>query len=198
MFIVAKVALIMIGAGLLGATVNLALAADSRTWAQWRWNAVTGIGAAFLIPLFLSIVSSKLMEGVLNPADPDRHKNLFVFSGFCLLAAASSKKFIETLSDRVLQDLREAKLDAAEAKRGVSDLSASTKLATATALAVTDALNHDIREAPRVPSESLQKFPEITAGTTADDPWAGQFGGKAETDGCKLEAQLQPIPDRPD
>lgn len=191
------VTLIMIGAGLLGASVNLALAADSRTWAQWRLNAVTGVGAAFLMPLFLRTVSSGLLSDVLVPnASPE---DLFVFSGFCLLAAASSRKFIETLSDRVLRESREAKLDAAEAKRGISDLSTNTKQATATALALTDALNHGIREAPRVPSESLlQEFPEITAGTATDDPWAGQFGGKTETAGRKLEAQLQTLVDRPD
>lgn len=188
------VALIMIGAGLLGATVNLALAADSRTWTQWRWNAAAGVGAAFLMPLFLRTISSGLLKNVLVP-DPSP-EDLFVFSGFCLLAATSSRKFIETLSDRVLRESREAKLDAAEAKRGISDLSANTKQATATALAVTDALNHGIREAPR--GESLQEFPEITAGKAGDDPWAGQFGGKAETDGRTLEAQLQPIADRPD
>jgi len=98
---------IMVAAGLAGATAGLALSAERPTWSRWRLSAVAGIGAALLVPLFLRTVSSNLLPAILGGrAAPD---DLFVFAGFCLLAAIASRRFIEALSDRLLREAREAK-----------------------------------------------------------------------------------------
>ena len=106
---------IMVAAGLAGATAGLALGADRPTWSRWRWNVAAGVGAALLVPLFLRTVSSDLLPAILaGRAAPD---DLLVLAGFCLLAAMTSRRFIETLSDRVLREAREARREAERAAR---------------------------------------------------------------------------------
>lgn len=77
----------------------------------WSQPIIIGIAAAFLVPLFLQTISSQLLkEGYSN------YLSLLVFAGFCLVAAISSKAFINTLSDKILQTAKEAKIVAREAK----------------------------------------------------------------------------------
>jgi len=65
-----------------------------------------GLGASMLVPLFLNMTSSNLIEeirgGVNTPAQPYK---LFVFTGFCLAAAISSRAFIRAMSDRLAIDI---------------------------------------------------------------------------------------------
>ncbi|RPH34672.1 hypothetical protein EHM92_07630 [bacterium] len=65
---------------------------------------VVGIGASYLVPLFLNMISSDLMEKL----DQDAGK-LLVFVGFCLIAAITSSAFIHSLSDKVLKEASEAR-----------------------------------------------------------------------------------------
>ncbi len=65
---------------------------------------VVGIGASYLVPLFLNMISSNLMQQL----ELDAGK-LLVFIGFCLIAAITSSAFIRSLSDRVLKEASEAK-----------------------------------------------------------------------------------------
>ncbi|PKM52379.1 MAG: hypothetical protein CVV02_01105 [Firmicutes bacterium HGW-Firmicutes-7] len=60
-----------------------------------------GLAAAFLVPLFLNMISSDLIV----ESATDKNK-LLVVGGFCLIAAISSKSFINTLSDKLLVDFR--------------------------------------------------------------------------------------------
>jgi len=61
-----------------------------------------GIAAALLVPLFLNMISSTLL--VQTEVDEEK---LFVFAGFCLIAAISSSAFIRRLSRKVLQDVQD-------------------------------------------------------------------------------------------
>lgn len=61
-----SVLLIMLCSGLLGATISTGLSDNGRTWLAWRWSAVTGVGAALLVPLFLQTVSSRLLADLLG------------------------------------------------------------------------------------------------------------------------------------
>lgn len=186
--------LIMVGAGVLGATVNLALASESRTRTMWTWNIVAGVGAALLTPLFLRTVSSSLVSDMLRSAPS--LEDFLVFGGFCLIAAISARRFIGTLSDRVLREAQQAQRDAADAKRGMADLADQTNQATATALAATDAARYGTHAGS--PGVGLaQPWPTVEPGPAPDDPWAGQFGGKSEVEGRTLEATLQPVAARP-
>lgn len=63
---------------------------------------LTGLVAASTVPLFLQMVSSNLL------ADATKNSlNYFIFGGFCLIAAYFSKRFLETISDKVIRDLQE-------------------------------------------------------------------------------------------
>ncbi|HEX8197416.1 MAG TPA: YEATS-associated helix-containing protein [Pyrinomonadaceae bacterium] len=96
---------IMLASGSLGGLVNYYLTRlENPSQLSLRESLVVGIAASFLVPLFLQMGSSNLLqEGVSKPLE------LFVFAGFCLIAAISSKAFIRTISEKILRDLRDAK-----------------------------------------------------------------------------------------
>ena len=105
---------IMICAGLLGGQAgyllekNRTIRSDSLASAEENikkqrvYFLVTGVCAALLIPLFLSTISSQLMTE--SQKEPLKY---FVFGGFCLLVAIFSKRFISTLSDKILKEVKE-------------------------------------------------------------------------------------------
>ena len=92
---------VMLIAGIFGGVINYLLDQESgKSSAQLERNALLksitiGLGASFLVPLFLAIISSDLIE--LNKLDSSK---ILVFLGFCLVAAISSRKFIFTLSEK--------------------------------------------------------------------------------------------------
>lgn len=88
---------------------------------------LVGVGASFLVPLFLNMISSDLLASSRN--DPLK---LLVFAGFCLIAAISARTFIAALSDKVLRDLKETKkrLVAAEEKASLADEKATAVVET--------------------------------------------------------------------
>jgi len=96
---------IMMLAGAFGGLINYFLEKrDSPDKSSLLRSLVIGIGASFLVPLFLNMISSDLMRQM----DQDAGK-LLVFVGFCLIAAVTSSRFIRSLSDRVLKEAIEAK-----------------------------------------------------------------------------------------
>ncbi len=70
---------------------------------------VIGIGASFMVPLFLNMISSNLLEQIRGseskPGDPLKY---FVLAGFCLVASISSRAFIRTLSERIIREIKES------------------------------------------------------------------------------------------
>jgi len=76
-----------------------------------------GVVAAFIVPLFLTLVQSSLVKEIMKATDQDPHyAEQFVFAGFCLVAAVSSRTFLQTVSSRVLNAVKEAKAEAQAAK----------------------------------------------------------------------------------
>ena len=132
---------IMIVTGVIGGFVNYSLAlADDKKEGQgiglapqdprllWR-SMITGVVAAFIVPLFLRLSAGgtdDLITSVLRTdctgdsaqACANRAADFFVVAAFCLVAAVSARAFIQTISDRVLQQAREAtrRAEAAEEK----------------------------------------------------------------------------------
>jgi hypothetical protein len=105
-----NVGLIMIGAGIMGGTVNFAITrTEQSTVKDWFWAVVVGTGASILVPLFLNTISSNLLINLL--ADDAEPSTPFVFCGFCLLAAIASKAMIQTLTQRVLQEMKTARAE---------------------------------------------------------------------------------------
>lgn len=109
---------VMLVAGSFGGVINyfLILKSDPEN-ASVRKSVTVGVGASFLVPLFLNMISSNLVDSIRGtsnvPGDPSK---VLVFAGFCLIAAISSTAFIQTLSDRILSEAKAAKKQAEEAK----------------------------------------------------------------------------------
>jgi len=192
-----SIILIMIAAGVAGGTINISLRRPDRfIWREWMWSVTAGVGAAFLIPLFLRIVASSLLSDILNGSP--KPEDLFVFAAFCLLAAISSKAFIQTLSDRVLKEAREARQQAKETKEMVNEVEESAEQAKSVARIAQDTARYGLGHRVSQKLASSSDFPIIPSGSEPDDPWAGQFGGKSEANGRLLKARIEPFPDEPD
>src|SRR5262247_1390247 len=100
---IGRLVLVMIGAGVLGGFINYYLNRHDQTCKHTaREYVVIGVGAALLVPLFLNMISSNLLER----SETDT-KALLVILGFCLVGAISSKAFIQTLSDQILKKAQE-------------------------------------------------------------------------------------------
>ncbi|MCX2484626.1 YEATS-associated helix-containing protein [Pedobacter sp. MR2016-24] len=85
-----------------------------------------GLGASALIPLFLSLIGSKLLEPVKTPPYPNL--NYFVIGGFCLAGAIYSKRFIEDVYGRITKAeevAKDAKKTADEAKKTTKEIEQS-------------------------------------------------------------------------
>lgn len=90
-------------AGLLGGTANYYM--EQASGARFWKSVFLGLTAAATVPLFLKTVSSNLMADSLN-GDVVSH---FVFFGFCTIAAIFSSKFLQSLADKLLQEVKEVK-----------------------------------------------------------------------------------------
>ncbi len=108
-------AVIILLAGLLGGLINYvenySKNENEKLLAFFRYI-LWGVGAAVLVPLFLRTISSTLVELPAESADKevsvDPYK-YFVFAGFCLIASIFSKRFIQTLGDKILKEVEEVK-----------------------------------------------------------------------------------------
>lgn len=101
---------IMVVAGILGGIANYFLA---ERHAEFAWRdlfkyAVLGIVAALMVPLFLNMISSNLLDLART-----RPINLFVFAGFCLIAVIFSRRFLENLSTKLIQQVSQIRKEAA-------------------------------------------------------------------------------------
>ncbi|HRI60226.1 MAG TPA: hypothetical protein PK228_10900 [Saprospiraceae bacterium] len=98
---------IIIGAGLLGGISNYFMNKTDRVWLGYDFvkSSLLGLTAAATVPLFLKTVSSNLMQECLN-GDVISH---FVFFGFCAVAAIFSSKFLQSLADKLLQEVQQVK-----------------------------------------------------------------------------------------
>lgn len=78
---------------------------------------VVGIGASFLVPLFLNMISSNLIDSIRENSNTSGDMSkVLIFAGFCIVAAISSTAFIHTLSDRILAEAKDARKVAERAK----------------------------------------------------------------------------------
>ncbi len=82
----------------------------------WWKHVLIGITAALMVPIFLDMISSDLIDRIRGQAGQERDPaGLLNLAGFCLVAAVSSRSFIGSLSARLLQEVRQARHQAAEA-----------------------------------------------------------------------------------
>jgi hypothetical protein len=110
--------ILMSGAGLLGGITNyLRFEQEKKDWSSFWRNVLMGISASTLVPLFLTMISSNLLKE--SASDSSR---FFIFFGFCLIASLSSKAFIQTVSDRLLNEMNKTKKELKEFKKDVGPI----------------------------------------------------------------------------
>ncbi len=134
---IATIVLVMLVAGILGGLMNFFISTQEKSSTMpWWQHMVLGIGASFMVPLFLNMISSGLIKEIIGASStaPGDGSKLFVLAGFSLVAAVSSRAFIRSLTAKVLQDVKEAKLEAEKA----TSVAHEAKSQASTALNVLD------------------------------------------------------------
>lgn len=109
----------MLVSGVVGGLINSYLSdpASEKPLTWWQYI-IVGVGAAFMVPVFLNMISSRLISEIKgDTVDSEILSKLLVLAGFCLLAAVSSRAFIRSMTDRLLQEVSAAKKEAKEAKK---------------------------------------------------------------------------------
>ena len=122
-----KLLTVMLLAGIFGGLVNYYLSDEKEIEKEieekvnkkksLQKSLIIGIGASFLVPMFLNMISS----GLLSDSCEDNLK-LLVFAGFCLIAAISSRAFISTISDRILDATKAARKEVENARMELSSV----------------------------------------------------------------------------
>lgn len=135
-YLTVALVIIMIVAGLFGGLINFYLttgepiagepATENNSKNSLNKSLAIGVGASFLVPLFLNMISSNLLE--LSKQDASK---LLVFGGFCLIASISSRAFITSISDRILNLAKTANQTANEAKARVKEVQPKVDALTA-------------------------------------------------------------------
>lgn len=188
---------------------------------EWWQHLFIGVSAAFAVPVFLNMISSDLIAEITgNINDSKNLSKLLVLDGFCLLAAISSRAFLRSLSDKLLEQVKETKKQAKEAK----ETAAAAKQEVATKTEKIGELEDSLQEvkggvqnatllakiaqdAPKVETAPKREAMAMGAGdagpkpgTAPNDPWKGVFGMSAvDKDlGRELKAKVIPILSEPD
>jgi len=105
--------------GLLGGAANHAILLNTFEMRRMRFSLFRvyslAIAAAFVVPLFLSIIGSSILkEATSNP------HNYYLYFGFCILAAYSARKFLLSIGEQALVVANESKA-ASEINKTASD-----------------------------------------------------------------------------
>ncbi len=204
--------LIMLGSGLLGGILNYLLPDNRRSERQrirpWWESVILGIGATLLVPLFLEIAQSKLLDKIFygftwqDPSDPSPFvfKSYLLFTAYCLLAAAAGFRFIDMLIHNVVTEQRIGQqrmqiqyLEKINKKRAFNNQLSQQQEENAIRREMATADIKDIREKmmshpdsiSNAPVGSLTVLPPVT---NPDDPQKGRFGGQSEKNHRILKA----------
>ena len=138
--LVITVFFVLLLGGALGGYTNHLIGTSTKLGSAGLWQSIViGTTASFMVPLFLTMTSSKLIESIFEDGKmPMVISNLLILTGFSLLASVSSRAFITNLSERLFQRIvkSEEKIDKVEAE--VLDISREPEgqEKTATTLAI--------------------------------------------------------------
>jgi hypothetical protein len=213
--------IIMLGCGLLGGLINYLLPANDSTDTEKKkirpgWQCILlGLGATLLVPLFLEIAQSRLLDGVYfsfnwqQPADSDvsQHtgsagKSYLLYGAYCLLAAAAGFRFIESLINNVVKDQQISKqqsqisdLKKAKEKREQNsqisqqqeDEKVRTEIKESGLKEILERGAVSPKAAAAMQISTLPILPEVTH---PDDPQKGRFGGSPRRNGRTLKAAV--------
>ncbi|MFN0034934.1 MAG: YEATS-associated helix-containing protein [Saprospiraceae bacterium] len=106
MYNIAILVSLIVAAGFLGGGANYYM---EQPLAEGQKNnffksVLLGLTAAATVPLLLNTMSSSLMNDCIAAEKPN--SSFFVFFGFCTVAAIFSSKFLQSLADKLLQDVK--------------------------------------------------------------------------------------------
>jgi hypothetical protein len=176
---------VMLAAGAVGGLVNWFLSeAPKAARLAWWQHMVIGITAAFMVPLFLTMISADLIGKIRGtpgqPGQPGDPVLLLNLAGFCLVASVSSRAFIGSLTERLMREVRDirAQADAAtdtaeQARQRAADateaaLTAQADAGTAQELAraqvVEEPLGDTVQDGPADPAPRQRSGPPTGAG----------------------------------
>jgi len=147
---------VMVIAGISGGIINFYLEdekGDNKADPKQRKkrSIAIGLGAAFLVPLFLEIIQSDLIS-----IDKFNKGSILVFGGFCLVASMSARRFITAISNQVLKDMQKDVKDAKDRVKEVEEqvtVDAKVLSALEKALEAKPALDQ-----PSIAPEALKKI----------------------------------------
>lgn len=201
-------------AGIIGGLVNGFLPAPEGEQAKIWWKCVlTGLGASLIVPVFLFLTQSKILDELVRaipentPPEPLSEaislkvQNYLVFFSFCTIAAITSTRFITTVSDRLLSEIKK-EVDAT--KQAVSVTAQKVEETQKKAIdnrATLQAVKKKIQEESQARSvfsrppirEDLPYSPSTVPEIHPDDPQKGRWGGKAVANSKRLQATVTPI-----
>ncbi|MCT0230967.1 hypothetical protein KQ306_08910 [Synechococcus sp. CS-1324] len=72
---------------------------------DFAMHMLLGISASLVVPLFLNTISSSLVGEAIKGGQDSLH-SLLVIMGFCVIAAVSSRRFIDSITDSVIRDFK--------------------------------------------------------------------------------------------
>jgi DNA-binding MarR family transcriptional regulator len=118
------VVLIITGCGLFGGLINYfrtSVSFGNSTFSFLK-SLLTGLGASALVPLLLKMISSDLL--VSSKSDPIDY---FVIGGFCLISAIFSSKFIDSIGEKLINQIDQVTKDVKEVKDDLDELSTESE-----------------------------------------------------------------------
>jgi predicted DNA-binding transcriptional regulator len=107
--------IIMLASGIFGGFINYFMNNEENKKA----SIIYGIGASLMVPLFLNMISSNILDKIWGSELNPYH---FVFTGVCIVAAISSRAFIKNISSRIFKDIEETKKEVSNVKGSVNQI----------------------------------------------------------------------------
>lgn len=172
--------------GVIGGLINFLLAEapapPTQRLQKWWQYVLIGLGASFVMPLFLNTISSPLVGEIIGSEfTAQSASKLLVMAGFCILAAVSSRTFMQSLAARVLRVAEEAKKQSDEA------------------LATSNEARHEVGlvvEPQAKESEDIPYTRALELATAAEAFQKGAVNDEGSTWGTLLEQALVADPSR--
>lgn len=106
----ALLCMVLVIAGAAGGTANYLLIPqlDAENKKPFRSFLFSGIIVSFVVPLFLSVAQSQLIENILRPPPSSNspETDYFILVGFCIVAAFAARRFMDTMTEQILAQLK--------------------------------------------------------------------------------------------
>jgi hypothetical protein len=206
----------MLLAGIIGGTVNYLLPSNETDGVKTRQLStciVLGIGATMLVPLFLEIAKSSILDNLRCKLVPETSadkvypssevlKNYLLYFAYCMVAAAAGFRFIDSVIKSVVKEQENTHLKAENSKKTekIEKLEAQNQLnqideEKQLKEKIIESIQQDSKTVQAIESSStsvlktISLLPQII---NPEDPQKGRFGGKPELNGRRLSADVKP------